>query len=31
LHEGRIAFSGTPQDARRSSQPELREFLEAAA
>jgi len=31
LHDGRIAFSGTPQDARRSSQPELREFLEAAA
>jgi phospholipid/cholesterol/gamma-HCH transport system ATP-binding protein len=31
LHDGRIAFTGTPQDARRSSQPELREFLDAAA
>jgi len=31
LHEGRIAFTGTPQDARRSPHPELREFLEAAA
>ena len=31
LHEGRIAFTGTPQDARQSPHPELREFLEAAA
>jgi len=31
LHEGRIAFTGTTQDARQSPHPELREFLEAAA
>jgi phospholipid/cholesterol/gamma-HCH transport system ATP-binding protein len=31
LHDGRIAFLGTPQDARHSSHPGLREFLEAAA
>jgi phospholipid/cholesterol/gamma-HCH transport system ATP-binding protein len=31
LHEGRIAFVGTPEETRRSSQPVLREFLDAAA
>jgi phospholipid/cholesterol/gamma-HCH transport system ATP-binding protein len=31
LSEGRIAFSGTPEEARRSTEPLLREFLDAAA
>jgi phospholipid/cholesterol/gamma-HCH transport system ATP-binding protein len=31
LHEGRIAFVGTPEETRESSQPVLREFLDAAA
>ena len=31
LHEGRITFNGSPEEARRSTQSELREFLEAAA
>ncbi len=31
LHEGRIAFTGTPDETRRSTEPLLREFLEAAA
>jgi phospholipid/cholesterol/gamma-HCH transport system ATP-binding protein len=31
LHDGRIAFAGTPEETRRSSQPMLREFLDAAA
>ena len=31
LHDGRIAFSGTPDEARRSTEPLLREFLDAAA
>jgi phospholipid/cholesterol/gamma-HCH transport system ATP-binding protein len=31
LHEGSIAFIGTADEARRSSDPFLREFLEAAA
>jgi phospholipid/cholesterol/gamma-HCH transport system ATP-binding protein len=31
LHEGRIVFVGTPEETRRSSQPVLREFLDAAA
>ena len=31
LHGGRIRFSGTPEETRRSSDPQVREFLEAAA
>ena len=31
LNEGRIAFSGTPEEARSSPHAELREFIEAAA
>jgi phospholipid/cholesterol/gamma-HCH transport system ATP-binding protein len=31
LHEGRILFTGTPDDLRASSEPLLQEFLEAAA
>jgi len=31
LNEGRIAFSGTPDETRRSTEPLLREFLDAAA
>jgi phospholipid/cholesterol/gamma-HCH transport system ATP-binding protein len=31
LHEGKIAFRGTPDEARRTTQPLLREFLDAAA
>jgi phospholipid/cholesterol/gamma-HCH transport system ATP-binding protein len=31
LHEGRIAFVGTPDEARRTKEPLLREFLDAAA
>ena len=31
LHEGRITFTGTPEEARGSARSELREFLEAAA
>jgi phospholipid/cholesterol/gamma-HCH transport system ATP-binding protein len=31
LHEGRIVFLGTPDEAQRTSQPLLREFLDAAA
>jgi phospholipid/cholesterol/gamma-HCH transport system ATP-binding protein len=31
LHEGRIAFVGTPDEARRTTEPLLREFLDAAA
>jgi phospholipid/cholesterol/gamma-HCH transport system ATP-binding protein len=31
LHEGRIAFDGTPDEARRTTHPLLREFLDAAA
>jgi phospholipid/cholesterol/gamma-HCH transport system ATP-binding protein len=31
LHEGRIAFLGTPDEAQRTSHPVLREFLDAAA
>jgi phospholipid/cholesterol/gamma-HCH transport system ATP-binding protein len=31
LHEGKIAFAGTPEETRRTSHPMLREFLDAAA
>jgi len=31
LHEGRIAFVGSPDEARRSAHPQLQEFLAAAA
>lgn len=31
LHDGRISFSGTPEEARRSADPRLQEFLEAVA
>ena len=31
LNDGKIAFSGTPDEARRTTQPLLREFLDAAA
>jgi len=31
LHEGKIAFAGTPEETRRASHPMLREFLDAAA
>ena len=31
LHEGKIAFSGTPDEAKRTTEPLLREFLDAAA
>ncbi len=30
LHEGQIAFDGTPDETRRTTEPLLREFLEAA-
>jgi phospholipid/cholesterol/gamma-HCH transport system ATP-binding protein len=31
LHEGKIAFAGTPEETRHTSHPMLREFLDAAA
>ena len=31
LHDGRIAFVGTPDEARRTTEPLLREFLDAVA
>ena len=30
MHEGRLAFLGTPEEFRRSSDPQVKKFLEAA-
>ena len=30
MHEGRLAFLGTPPEFRESGHPEVRKFLEAA-
>jgi phospholipid/cholesterol/gamma-HCH transport system ATP-binding protein len=31
LHDGRIVFTGTPQDARTSSEPLVRQFIEGSS